>query len=105
MVHYAVTEKYNAHHDWSVNNKDPYSRFATLLIYLSDMPSPAAGGETAFPKAQYEGDRGLKILPKKGAAALFYDLHADGNGDDLSFHAAMPVKEGEKGLANLWVWA
>ena len=68
VVHYAAGEAYRAHHDWAVSNAEPYSRFATLLIYLSDMPSPAAGGETAFPKAEYEGDRGLKIVPRKGAA-------------------------------------
>ena len=52
VVHYSTGQKYNAHHDWSVLNNSPYSRFATLLIYLSDQSSPQAGGETAFPKAK-----------------------------------------------------
>ena len=47
-----IGQKYNAHHDWSVHNNNPHSRFATLLIYLSDPSSSQAGGETAFPKAK-----------------------------------------------------
>ncbi len=40
----------------------------------------------------------------KGSAVVFYNLLADGNGDDLTFHAALPVLHGEKWLANFWVW-
>lgn len=40
----------------------------------------------------------------KGSAVLFYNLLEDGNGDDLSLHAALPVRQGEKWLANFWVW-
>ena len=112
VVYYRKGQKYNAHHDWSVSNNAPHSRFATLLIYLSDMPSDTAGGETAFPKARTtsSGDQGeslgtgIKIRPKSGMAALFYNLLEDGNGDELSLHAALPVQEGEKWLANLWLW-
>ena len=35
-----------------MHNNTPHSRFATLLIYLSDPSSSQAGGETAFPKAK-----------------------------------------------------
>ena len=42
--------------------------------------------------------------PKKGNAVLFYNLLEDGNGDDLALHAALPAIEGEKWLANFWVW-
>ncbi len=42
--------------------------------------------------------------PRKGSAVLFYNLLEDGNGDDLSLHAALPVWSGEKWLANFWVW-
>ena len=37
-------------------------------------------------------------------AVLFYNLLEDGNGDDLAVHAALPVYQGEKWLANFWVW-
>lgn len=45
-----------------------------------------------------------QVAPKKGQAVLFYNMLEDGNGADLSLHAALPVKRGEKWLANLWVW-
>ncbi len=45
-----------------------------------------------------------QVAPRKGSAVLFYNLLEDGNGDDLSLHAALPVWKGEKWLANFWVW-
>jgi prolyl 4-hydroxylase len=101
VVHYINGQKYDSHHDWGVSGY-PESRFITLLLYLSDMVSADAGGETAFPKAA--DGKGLKIHPGKGSAVLFYDLLEDGNGDDLSLHAALPVLKGEKYLCNFWVW-
>ena len=91
-----------SHHDWGVSGH-PQSRLITLLIYLTDQASPRAGGETAFPKGGEDG-RGFKVRPQKGTAVLFYNLLEDGNGDDKALHAAMPCVEGEKMLANFWVW-
>jgi len=101
VVHYEVGQKYDPHHDWGVSGY-PESRYITLLFYLSDMKNPRAGGETSFPKAA--GGRGIKVHPGKGSAVLFYNLLPDGNSDDLALHEARPVREGEKWLANYWVW-
>ena len=101
VVHYEHGQKYDSHHDWGVSGY-PESRFITLLLYLSDMVDPAAGGETAFPKGA--DGAGFKVHPGKGSAVLFYNLLEDGNGDDLALHAALPVVRGEKWLANFWVW-
>mmetsp|Transcript_18595 Transcript_18595/g.25684 ORF Transcript_18595/g.25684 Transcript_18595/m.25684 type:complete len:532 (+) Transcript_18595:25-1620(+) len=101
VVHYTHGQKYDSHHDWGVSGY-PESRFITLLFYLTQMPSPNAGGETSFPKGA--NGRGFKVQPGKGSAVLFYNLLEDGNGDDLALHAALPVNEGEKWLANFWVW-
>ena len=101
VVHYDVGQKYDSHHDWGVSGY-PESRFITLLLYLTDMPNEDAGGETAFPKAA--DGMGFKVHPGKGSAVLFYNLLEDGNGDDLALHAALPVRQGEKWLANFWVW-
>ena len=62
------------------------------------------GGETEFPR-YYNGETsgGLKIVPKKGKAALFYNQLPDGNMDDFSQHSANPIISGEKFLINLWV--
>jgi len=101
VVHYERGQKYDSHHDWGVSGY-PESRLITLLLYLSDMADPAAGGETAFPKGA--DGAGFKVHPGKGSAVLFYNLLEDGNGDDLALHAALPVLHGEKWLANFWVW-
>ena len=102
VVHYDVGQQYKAHHDWRTNRLQ--TRFATFLIYLTDMESPDAGGETEFPKARDENGNKLKVHPGGGRAAMFYDMLEDGNVDDLTLHAALPVKEGEKWLANVWIW-
>ena len=101
VVHYGIGEKYDTHHDWGVSGY-PESRYLTLLLYLTDQEDENSGGETSFPKAA--DGKGIKIVPKKGSAAMFYSLLPDGNGDDLSLHASLPTWKGEKWLANFWVW-
>lgn len=100
VVHYQRGQKYDSHHDWGVSGY-PESRFLTLLLYLNNPAHPKAGGETSFPKSS-EGP--IKVHPGQGSAVLFYDLLEDGNGDEQSLHASLPVREGEKWLVNLWVW-
>lgn len=64
-----------------------------------------AGGETEFPRwVNAETFEGLKVKPEAGKAVLFYSQLPDGNMDDFSQHAALPIKDGEKWLINLWVW-
>lgn len=123
VVRYDVGQEHQAHYDYSDVKSSPESRFATLLIYLTDMPNEDAGGETAFPEAYYYtelelngtttkkskgkkqiGVKGVKIQPKKGTAIMFYNMLEDGNVDELSIHAGLPVIEGEKLAANLWAW-
>ncbi|ETO33788.1 hypothetical protein RFI_03313 [Reticulomyxa filosa] len=81
-----------SHHDFGADG-NPQQRMITLLFYLNNQASPNAGGETIFPKAK---DGPLKAHPGKGNAVLFYSMLEDGNADDSSLHAALPVKEGEK---------
>mmetsp|Transcript_15844 Transcript_15844/g.23854 ORF Transcript_15844/g.23854 Transcript_15844/m.23854 type:complete len:438 (+) Transcript_15844:133-1446(+) len=102
VVHYTGRQKYDAHHDWGVSGY-PESRFITVLLYLTSQSHPGAGGETAFPKGD-DGKGGFKVRPVKGTAVIFYNLLEDGNGDDLALHTALPVTDGEKWLANFWIW-
>jgi len=102
VVHYETGEKYGEHHDWFPEDYVE-TRMITMLLYLTDQASPNAGGETSFPKGGVDG-LGFKVKPKRGTAVLFYNLLEDGNLDDLALHAALPVLEGEKWLANFWVW-
>ena len=106
LVHYDVGQHYTPHHDFtfpsSLNSYQP-TRFVTLLLYLND--EGLEGGETAFPKGvNAESPSGLMVTPEMGKAVLFYNMLPDGNMDDLSQHASLPVRKGEKWLANLWVW-
>lgn len=102
LVHYEEGQQYTPHHDFvmpGMINLQP-SRFATILLYLND---DMEGGETSFPLWVHGKDEPdtLKVKPEKGKAILFYNLLPDGNYDQLSMHAAMPVTKGEKWLTNL----
>lgn len=108
VVHYKDLQRYDPHTDWGVQGNEE-SRFITLLMYLNDPEDSTSGGETSFPKGNCDDFKkeigcGFKVTPKKGMAAIFYNLLEDGNGDDLSLHAALPVSSGEKWLANFWIW-
>lgn len=48
------------------------------------------GGATVFPHLS------LSLWPKKGTAAFWYNLHASGEGDLRTRHAACPVLTGSK---------
>lgn len=70
------------------------SRFATILFYLND---DMEGGETSFPRwLNAETSQALKVKPERGKAILFYNMLPDGNYDERSQHAALPVRKGEK---------
>jgi len=98
VVKYAPGQEYTPHHDFGYSGK-PNQRFLTLLMYIHP---PKEGGATSFPKAY--GGRGLQLRPPMGSAVLFYSMTPDGNADDLSLHAGMPVTSGVKWVCNLWVW-
>lgn len=54
------------------------------------MSDVAQGGATVFTEL------GLSVFPVKGAAAFWLNLHASGEGDFATRHAACPVLQGSK---------
>ncbi|XP_057378430.1 prolyl 4-hydroxylase subunit alpha-1-like [Daphnia carinata] len=86
---YARKEEVNAFKDLGWGN-----RIATWLFYMSDVE---AGGATVFPKLN------LALWPQKGSAAFWYNLHANGEGNELTRHAACPVLTGSKWVSNKWI--
>jgi len=79
---FARREETNAFKDLGTGN-----RIATWLFYESDVE---LGGATVFTSA------GLTLWPKKGTAAFWYNLHKNGEGDEMTRHAACPVLAGTK---------
>jgi len=94
LVYYGPTQQYLPHYDWSYQENSHY-RYVTLLLYLN---KPKEGGFTTFPYAKLDAHAG------KGSGILFYNLLPDGNPDAMSLHGGMPVVDGEKWLANFWIW-
>jgi hypothetical protein len=126
VVHYSPEQHYHSHHDFfdatlhptTPGLREGYNRMITFLWYLNDVE---AGGETIFPltgdnKYERESDvdmsscaRGLKVKPRKGAALLWYNLHALGNShegrvDRASLHGGCDVSVGEKWASNKWIY-
>ena len=70
------------------------NRIATVLFYMSDVTQ---GGATVFPSIR------TALWPSKGSAAFWFNLHASGEGDYLTRHAACPVLAGTKWVCNKWI--
>ena len=105
VVHYAKGQQYTAHHDFAYPKNAPDRPYKTrsinFCLYLNDVPS---GGQTSFPRWRNAETTGsLDVKPEKGKAMIFYMINPDGNLDDLTQHAALPVLEGEKFFVNLWI--
>ncbi len=58
---------------------------------------PEKGGATVFPNV------GASIQPVRRSAAFWYNMHANGDGDLLTRHAACPVLFGTKWVSNKWI--
>ena len=101
-IYYDVGQEYKYHYDaYDKNEPEKYKKFCkygnrlvTVLGYLNDVEE---GGETRFDKLD------LSVQPKKGRIIIFENLKPDGSVHELSRHAGLPVKKGEKWAFNLWL--
>ena len=95
LLKYDVGQFYTSHTDYIPFRADG-PRIATFFIYLNNVTS---GGETAFPKL------GFNVTPKKGKALLFPGVqNLDPMVVDLcSKYEALPIIEGVKHAANVWL--
>ncbi|KAL8609462.1 hypothetical protein ACOMHN_037984 [Nucella lapillus] len=101
IANYGVGGHYEPHYDFAKKEeKDAFqslgtgNRIATFLNYMSDVE---AGGATVFTRL------GLKLYPKKGASAFWYNLYRNGDGIYRTRHAACPVLVGLKWVSNKWI--
>ncbi|KAG0701730.1 Prolyl 4-hydroxylase subunit alpha-1 [Chionoecetes opilio] len=101
VANYGLGGHYEPHFDYARREeKDAFkslgtgNRIATFLFYMSDVD---AGGATVFPQIN------VALWPEKGAAAFWHNLHPNGEGDELTRHAACPVLVGTKWVSNKWI--
>ncbi|CAF3704453.1 unnamed protein product [Rotaria socialis] len=101
VANYGVGGHYEPHFDFArKTEKDAFASFgagnriATWLTYFTDVEK---GGATVFTA------RNGYVKPKKGSAAFWYNLHASGEGDYTTRHAACPVLIGNKWVGNKWI--
>lgn len=102
ILQYSLGGEYKAHFDF-FSPSDASSqaliakggqRLATLIMYLN---TPKAGGSTDLPNL------GLSIRAKKGSALYFENVSQQGEVDERTLHAGMPVIAGEKWIATKWL--
>ncbi|MDC0142000.1 2OG-Fe(II) oxygenase [bacterium] len=108
LIHYGVTQEYRQHYDgWILNKNDvdgwkrakrnmKYGgqRMWTALAYLNDVPK---GGGTKFTRLD------ITSKAKKRKLLVFANTYEGSTvRHELSEHAGLPVKEGEKWAFNLW---
>lgn len=102
IVHYDVGGEYKPHEDGFYPGEDYYEqavsrggqRSHSCMVWLND---GFRGGETHFPLL------GKFFTPIKGNMLVWSNLD-DGNRPDIySKHAGLPVQEGEKWIAIVWV--
>jgi hypothetical protein len=100
VLRYRPGEEYRPHRDdlppsaLQAHRPDAGQRCRTVCAYLAEVP---AGGETDFPR------RGVRVAPRAGRCVVFDHLDAEDWPLADSLHAGLPVREGEKWLATLWM--
>lgn len=99
VVHYLPGQQFAPHYDYlddPLKQARGTQRIFTLLVYLNEI-EPGEGGQTFFPKLN------VKIRPKKNSAVLWRNILPNGNEDERTLHAGLPIESGEKWAVNIWL--
>lgn len=100
VANYGMGGHYTPHYDYLIvdrpederhlcDERELYAgdRTATLMFYLTEV---VKGGATVFPRL------GVRLTPKRGSAAFWFNLKRNGEGIEDTVHGACPVLMGEK---------
>jgi len=89
---------------FSTQQAQPRARLEGALAYARALGEPPPKSRRPLSGGDDENDVwGLRVTPHEGRAVLFYNLDSCGDVDHTAIHAALPVRYGEKWVANLWI--
>jgi len=94
VLRYAPGQQYRLHHDCLPGEAN--QRAMTAIVYLND---DYDGGATQFPAIDIE------FRGRTGDMILFANTIANGQVDERSRHAGLPVTRGEKWICTRWIRA
>ncbi|PAA66957.1 hypothetical protein BOX15_Mlig018302g1 [Macrostomum lignano] len=96
LGNYGIGGQYEPHLDSKgVGLAKGNSRLATALLYLNNVKQ---GGGTVFTRL------GLRVQPVKNGALYWHNLRRNSSDIFDTLHAACPVLEGSKWVANKWIY-
>ena len=111
---YGPSGHYVHHYDWSGISKSA-DRVSTFMVYVD---ANCTGGGTEFPRLKRPEDpkwcefleceehtKGITFKPIRGNAVYWENLRPDWTGYEETWHAGLPVIEGQKVGLNIWSWA
>lgn len=102
VLHYEPGQQYKPHYDYfdpsitgmEVPLKAAGQRLTTCLTYLNTVTD---GGETHFPRLD------LRIPARQGHMLIYKNCNENGELQDKTLHAGLPVESGVKWVASKWI--
>lgn len=98
---YEVGQQFKAHTDFFAPGTTEYASFAskggnrtwTFMVFLNDVEQ---GGGTRFIAID------ATLMPRRGTAVIWNNLHPDGTPNPDTMHAGLPVEKGHKIIITKW---
>ena len=106
IVRYKGGEEFSWHYDEVPKSQlsNGGQRVATLLVYLTDVPSSRGGGTTFRDlKESSTSSSPLAKQPQMGSALLFFPSFADGTPDDRTLHKSEVLKGNDSEDDHKWI--